>query len=140
MSDLVKINIKVDPSVQDLLPPTLIQELVTEYSNEYTDLAQKAYQSKVPYFTGELRGQIKRSLDSISEAGAQSRVFVVDELHTSSWEKGKLASQVAEELNVGPYRRRKNSLAASSVFGSIGRGAPTANWEGEAFDAFLGVI
>lgn len=140
MSDLLQINIKVDPSLKDFLPTSLIEELVTEYSNEYTDLAQKAYQSKVPYFTGELRSQIRRKLDSVSENGAVSRVYVADELHVNSWEKNKLASQVAEELDSGPYKRRKNSLAASSVFASIGAGQPTANWQGEAFDAFLGVI
>lgn len=140
MSDLLQINFRVDPSLKELLPSTLIQELITEYANEYSDLAQKAYQSKVPYYTGELRGQIKRHLVSVSEAGAAARIYVTDELHVNSRDPKPLASQVAEELNIGSYKRRKNSLSASSVFGSIGKGQPTANWEGEAFDAFLGVI
>lgn len=139
MSDLLDIKITVDPSFKTFLPPSFIKELVTEYSNEYTDLAQKAYQSKVPYYTGELRGQIKRHLDSVTEDGAASRVYVVDEIHTSSREK-TLAPQVAEELNTGPYRRRRASQSALDLFSSIGKGQPTANWEGEAFDAFLGVI
>lgn len=139
--DLIKLNIKFDPqaAASGLFSDDFIEEIKSEIAEEYSDLALKALQSKVPVRTFQLRdGQIKVE---ISDDSSYATIYATDDTHTNSFGKSKpTAAQVADALDKGPYHRRRNAVAAFSKFSAPGVGEPTANWIGEAFDGFLEVI
>ncbi len=109
--------------------------------------ALAAFQTKVPFYTGELRNAqiIDDYKGSLTKAGF--RIFVSDSKHTSTVgrkkptgaELARILDEGISEKNGMPLMRRKNAVPAFGKITSLvapSKGSPTKGWIDDALISF----
>lgn len=105
-----------------------------------TELALKAYKSKVPIDTLELRG---RNLDdgfiqkTFVKSSMTGKVFIKEGTHLGRDGKPFSSTKLAEKLNLHPTYKRTRDSAAIDNYGAEGRRSPTKGWKDKAYNAFI---
>lgn len=149
---LLDLNIVPDSSVKDLerlFPGSRegVLDLLDDISHDLQQEALAAFQTKVPFYTGELRNAqiLDEYKGSLNKAGF--KITVSDAKHTSTQGRRKLTgAQLAQLLDNGifkkngsPLYRRKNAVPAFGKLTSLvapSKGSPTAGWIDSAFASF----
>lgn len=154
MARLTLLNLKITPdsSVKDLerlFPGSQEQvlELLDDISHDLQQEALAAFQTKVPFYTGELRNAqiIDEYTGTLSRAGF--KIFVIDTKHTSTVgrrkptgaELARILDEGISEKNGMPLHRRKNAVPAFGKLTSLlapSKGSPTAGWIDSALTSF----
>lgn len=118
-----------------------------DISHDLQQEALAAFQTKVPFYTGELRNAqiIDEYKGSLSKAGF--RIFVIDTTHRNTQGRKKpTGAELADILDKGisekngmPLMRRKNAVPAFGKLTSLvapSKGSPTKGWIDSAFSSF----
>lgn len=154
MARLTLLNLKITPdksvkALERLFPGSqeLVLELLDDISHDLQQEALAAFQTKVPFYTGELRNAqiIDEYTGNLSRAGF--KIFVIDTKHTSSQgrrkpsgaELARILDEGISEKNGMPLHRRKNAVPAFGKLTSLvapSKGSPTAGWIDSALIAF----
>jgi hypothetical protein len=149
---LLDVTITPDGSVKDLeklFPGSrdAVMELLDDISADLQQEALGAFQTKVPFFTGELRNAQILDVYKGSLTKAGFKIEVSDSKHTSTQGRRKPSgAELAElldngisEKNGAPLHRRKNAVPAFGKLTSLvapSKGAPTKGWIDSAIASF----
>lgn len=109
------------------------EQRLVAYTNKLAQLALKAYQSKVPIDTAELRDSDLAILERASRNAPYASVGILDIDHTSRHGHVMPAIELANLLNSNAFRRSRVSDAVAPYSPASGS---TAQWITSARQAF----